>query len=141
LTTDNINHFRAGIQPNLLPRTFCDVIKLTRALKEKYIWIDALCILQDSPSDWEREASFMARIYENSLCTVISPSSDPTKPLFIEREASLVSPAVLQLSPDNGGPSATVRFHPVLPKWRDKSWGGPRLGDDPCGIDPGSILD
>jgi hypothetical protein len=72
----------------------------------------------------------MARIYENSLCTVISPSSDPTKPLFIEREASLVSPAVLQLSPDNGGPSATVRFHPVLPKWRDKSWGGPgRMGE------------
>ena len=66
----------------------------------------------------------MARIYENSLCTVISPSSDPIKPLFIEREVSLASLAVLQLSPRNGGPSATVRFHPVLPKWKGKSWGG-----------------
>ena len=39
----------------------------------------------------------MARIYKNSLCTITSPSPDPTKPLFIERDSHLVTPAVLQL--------------------------------------------
>lgn len=59
----------------------------------------------------------MARIYANSVCTVISPSPDPSKALFIERDVSLVSPAVLRLSPRDEGPSATVRLHPVLPNW------------------------
>lgn len=118
LTTENIDRFRAGIQRNQLPQTFLDVIKLIRKLKERYVWIDALCILQDSSSDWEKEASSMARIYKNSLCTIISPSPDPTKPLFIERDPHLVSPAVLQLFTRNRSHSGTVRFHPVLPKWK-----------------------
>jgi len=120
LTTENIDRFRAGIQRNQLPQTFLDVIKLIRKLKERYVWIDALCILQDSSSDWEKEASSMARIYKNSLCTIISPSPDPTKPLFIERDAHLVSPTVLQLFTRNRSHSGTVRFHPVLPKWKGK---------------------
>jgi hypothetical protein len=32
----------------------------------------------------------MARIYKNSLCTITSPSPDPTKPLFIERDSHLL---------------------------------------------------
>ena len=51
LTTENIDRFRAGIQRNQLPQTFFDVIKLIRKLKERYVWIDALCILQDPSSD------------------------------------------------------------------------------------------
>lgn len=73
----------------------------------------------------------MARIYENSLCTIIAPSSDPTEPLFIEREATLVRPAVLQLSPLKGGPSAAVRFHPVLPKWKNGTLDSPCESGEP----------
>ena len=131
LTTENIDRFRAGIQRNQLPQTFLDVIKLTRQLKERYVWIDALCILQDSPSDWEKEASSMARIYKNSLCTIISPSSDPTKPLFIERNPYLVCPAVLQLFTPNWSHSGTVRFHPVLPKWKGNFSGSCEGQNDP----------
>ena len=57
-----------------LPKTFRDAILITRALQNafgvKYIWIDALCILQDSPGDWDKEASNMADIYRHSFCNL-----------------------------------------------------------------------
>ncbi len=36
-----------------LPKTFQDAILITRQLGIRYLWIDSLCILQDSPEDWE----------------------------------------------------------------------------------------
>ena len=59
----------------------------------------------------------MARIYANSLHTIISPASDPNDPLLIERDESLTRPAILRLAPRSGEPSAIVRFHPILPEW------------------------
>ena len=73
----------------------------------------------------------MARIYKNSLCTIISPSPDPTKPLFIERDRYLVSPAVLQLFTRNRSHFGTVRFHPVLPKWKGNFPGSLEGQNDP----------
>lgn len=48
-----------------LPRNFQDAILITRRLGFKYLWIDALCIIQDSPADWARESAKMAQIYRN----------------------------------------------------------------------------
>ena len=39
-----------------LPKTF-DVIVIARELRVRYIWIDALCIVQDDRADWERESA------------------------------------------------------------------------------------
>jgi hypothetical protein len=54
-----------------LPKAFRDAILITRALQNafgvKYIWTDALCILQDSPGDWDKETSNMANIYRYSF--------------------------------------------------------------------------
>src|SRR5437762_6223654 len=41
---------------NLLPQTFRDAVLLTRKFKLQYLWIDSLCIIQDSRSDWEIES-------------------------------------------------------------------------------------
>ncbi|KIW89934.1 uncharacterized protein Z519_09364 [Cladophialophora bantiana CBS 173.52] len=59
----------------------------------------------------------LADIYANALCTIISPSPDPSKPLFAERDMSLVSPAILHSSTEDERLTAAVRFHPVLPNW------------------------
>jgi hypothetical protein len=34
-----------------LPRNFIDAIKVTRLLGFRYLWIDSLCIIQDSPGN------------------------------------------------------------------------------------------
>ena len=53
-----------------LPKKFQDAITLTRRLGLRYLWIDSLCIIQDSTDDWTNEASSMADVYENSVCTL-----------------------------------------------------------------------
>lgn len=66
-----------------LPRAFQDAVDVTRRLNIRYLWIDALCIIQDSREDWEREASHMASIY--SKCKVriaASAITDPTQSFF-----------------------------------------------------------
>jgi Heterokaryon incompatibility protein (HET) len=53
-----------------LPPLFQDTIVIAHRLGVKYIWIDALCILQDDKADWEQEASQMASVYADAYATV-----------------------------------------------------------------------
>lgn len=46
-----------------LSQSFQDAIYIARRLGFEYIWIDALCIIQDDRDDWCREASQMAEVY------------------------------------------------------------------------------
>lgn len=64
-----VNHedLRRAINIADLPRNFQDAIEITRRLGFKYLWIDALCIIQDSPADWARESAKMAQIYRNGI--------------------------------------------------------------------------
>jgi hypothetical protein len=61
-----------------LPKTFQDVIIITRRLGRQYLWIDALCILQDDESDWQKESAKMAGIYANATATICAASSTDT---------------------------------------------------------------
>ncbi|KAI1128444.1 HET-domain-containing protein [Nemania abortiva] len=58
-----------------IPATFQDAIRIARRLGVQYIWIDSLCIIQDSVQDWENESSRMADIYRNSYVTIAGASS------------------------------------------------------------------
>jgi hypothetical protein len=40
-----------------------------------FLWIDSLCIIQDSTSDWKGESAKMASIYENAFLTIASTKS------------------------------------------------------------------
>ena len=51
-----------GMDTGELPRNFRDAVTITRRLGLRYVWIDALCIVQDDSDDWKREAASMAEI-------------------------------------------------------------------------------
>ncbi|KAK4443766.1 hypothetical protein QBC34DRAFT_262980, partial [Podospora aff. communis PSN243] len=56
--------FLRGIPVDSLPRTFQHAIAVVRSLGMQYLWIDSLCIVQDSGgADWEVESSLMASVY------------------------------------------------------------------------------
>jgi hypothetical protein len=59
----------------LLP-TFRDAITITRAMNIRYLWIDSLCIIQDSLDDWTRESSKMWDVYRHSHLTIVAAGSD-----------------------------------------------------------------
>src|SRR5437016_1094573 len=47
-----------------LPPLFQDAVTIARKLGYRYLWIDSLCIVQDDPADWDREAAQMWSIYQ-----------------------------------------------------------------------------
>jgi hypothetical protein len=68
-------------------KTFSDVIDITRQLGLLYIWIDSLCIIQDSVSDWQRECPQMCNVYKRSYCNIAGASaSDDTEGCFFARD-------------------------------------------------------
>ncbi|KAJ4299158.1 hypothetical protein N0V90_004402 [Kalmusia sp. IMI 367209] len=69
-TRDTLQGLHVEIPWDRLPRTFQDAIVFARELGLSYIWIDSLCIVQDDPDDWQREAARMASIYQNAFLTL-----------------------------------------------------------------------
>ncbi|KAK2021805.1 heterokaryon incompatibility protein [Colletotrichum zoysiae] len=55
-----------------LPRTITDAFELVRKLGARYLWIDALCLVQNDPSDLERGVNVMDQIYELSWLTIVA---------------------------------------------------------------------
>jgi hypothetical protein len=58
-TPKNVEEHNCAISLNTLPNTFQDAILITRRLGLRYLWIDSLCILQGSASDWQRGSAVM----------------------------------------------------------------------------------
>ncbi|KAF4635479.1 hypothetical protein G7Y89_g2620 [Cudoniella acicularis] len=75
-TLSNLESHQEKVPMDRLPQTFRDSIFITRQLGCQYLWIDSLCIIQDSHEDWEKEAKQMARIYENALVTISAEVSE-----------------------------------------------------------------
>lgn len=65
----NIESRKTRIAMDELSATLNDAILLTRAFNIRYLWIDSLCILQDSNLDWEIESSRMGAYYSRSWLT------------------------------------------------------------------------
>jgi hypothetical protein len=58
--------------PQQFPNTIADAITLVRALDERYLWVDALCIVQDDPEHKERDIAQMDVIYSRAFATVVA---------------------------------------------------------------------
>ncbi|CAG8960069.1 hypothetical protein HYFRA_00010547, partial [Hymenoscyphus fraxineus] len=66
----NIEDRKNGIPWEAVPKTIRHAILLTRSLKIRYIWIDALCIIQGPGGDWDSESSRMADVYGGAFLTI-----------------------------------------------------------------------
>ena len=74
-TRANLKRRARGIPWEQLPPTFQDAIEFCLAVGVYYIWIDALCIVQDDERDWQVESSHMADIYQNAHVTLAATSA------------------------------------------------------------------
>jgi hypothetical protein len=103
---------KAGINVTVLPQTHQDAVEATYRLGYKYLWIDSLCILQDSAEDWQAESAVMGEIYQNSVCTIAATgSSDSSGGLFVSRNSMFFqSVAVVQ---HKNSPDKNVHVHPA----------------------------
>ncbi|KAF2233286.1 HET-domain-containing protein, partial [Viridothelium virens] len=83
LKSQNFEDFQKRIAFDTLPKTFQDAVTATRSLRLRYLWIDSLCIIQDSRSDWEDQCAKMAQIYAGSFVTLAGPAASGCQSGFL----------------------------------------------------------
>lgn len=85
-TQDNHGtHNETGISIQSMPQTFQDAISVARKLKIPYLWIDALCIIQDLIKDWETESVKMCDIFAHSFVTISAAMTSSSHDTFLQR--------------------------------------------------------
>ena len=72
----NLSTFKDRVPYGTLPLTLQHCVTLARQLNLRYVWIDALCIIQDDNNDWMVEASRMCDVYSKAAITVVACRSD-----------------------------------------------------------------
>ena len=56
----------------LIPRSIRDAIELVHRLEIRYLWVDAICLVQDDEEDKQRGIDIMDEVYERSWLTIIA---------------------------------------------------------------------
>ncbi|KAF4611325.1 hypothetical protein G7Y89_g15688 [Cudoniella acicularis] len=88
--TSTLEERKAGIPVFSLPQSFQDAVRVTRKLGIPYLWIDSLCILQDSPKNWQEESAAMQEVYSEAIVNIAAnTASDSTQGLGTIRTNSL----------------------------------------------------
>ncbi|KAK3370770.1 heterokaryon incompatibility protein-domain-containing protein [Lasiosphaeria ovina] len=100
LTTASYKSFRSGLPRGCLPNTFQDAATVAARFDIAYIWIDALCIIQDDVGDWAKEAAQMADVYSSAHFTISAASSKDGSISFLKQQRTM--PLVLGLEDDTG---------------------------------------
>ncbi|KAJ3531732.1 hypothetical protein NM208_g8748 [Fusarium decemcellulare] len=80
-----------------LPKTIADAIKITRHLGLQYLWIDALCIIQDDETDKLEQIEAMSDIYRNSIVTIAASCASGVSEGFLGTAKPLKANARLPL--------------------------------------------
>ncbi|KAF7561378.1 hypothetical protein G7046_g2747 [Stylonectria norvegica] len=76
MTSVNITDLLKEIHVEELPKLLRDTVQIVRGLRFQYLWIDALCIMQDgrdssvASNDWLDQAGKMDDIFGNAVVTI-----------------------------------------------------------------------
>ncbi|KAH7068564.1 heterokaryon incompatibility protein-domain-containing protein [Paraphoma chrysanthemicola] len=101
-TMDSLQQHCNRLAINLIPKTFLDAMTITRELGFRYLWIDSLCILQDSRIDWEQQSTVMGEIYKNAVVVIAAAASrDSLEGIFDTLEERPRYYGALKLYPDS----------------------------------------
>lgn len=66
-----------------MPQTLKDAVIVTRKLGLRFLWIDSLCIMQDSAADKHSQISAMGSVYKNATITIAASISKDVQSGFL----------------------------------------------------------
>ncbi|WAO92641.1 HET domain-containing protein [Fusarium falciforme] len=99
LLQNNLHTLVHGIPLGDLPKSFQDAVHTVRMLGIQYLWIDSLCIIQDSKKDWDVVSSLMTYVYGGSMLNIAAAASnDCMGGLFQNRQSSYLGPCLLSVA-------------------------------------------
>ncbi|KAK1689915.1 heterokaryon incompatibility protein-domain-containing protein, partial [Colletotrichum godetiae] len=90
LTKSNAAQFHKSIASDDLPLLYSEAVKVAKELGIRYLWIDALCIIQegDDFADWRHESTLMDKVYSHAFCNISAMSAkDSEDCLFSNRNS------------------------------------------------------
>lgn len=79
----NLEEHLAGIDVDELPKSLQDALVITEELGLSYVWVDALCIIQDSKTDVAIHISTMAPVYLNATVVIGASRSRAVRDGFL----------------------------------------------------------
>lgn len=86
-----------------LPNSYSDAITVTRGLGIRYLWIDALCIIQEDIEDFLREGARKSDIYWNTTCRIAVNDNKSPEAGYFPPAPSPISVRVPNLDSNQGG--------------------------------------
>ncbi|KAI1371340.1 HET-domain-containing protein [Hypoxylon crocopeplum] len=146
LTAETWEMYARAIPLDIMTPVIRDTVTVCRALHIRYVWIDALCIMQDSLSDWEEQSYQMSEIFGSSwltICTIKASSclegflkgtndyeSSPNLPYALTTTASVKGSYRLRRIRMPPGVPGGVPFAMLSPlsrdlivsKWNERGW-------------------
>ncbi|KAK4098003.1 HET-domain-containing protein [Parathielavia hyrcaniae] len=124
-TCANLEDLTAEIPGASLSQTVADAAEVTRRLGLRYLWVDALCIVQDSDEDKAKHIYTMGAIYKNSTVTIAAATASAASHGFLRAPREPLPTAVVNLPLPNGdiGPvHLTLEELTRQGPWRGKSY-------------------
>jgi hypothetical protein len=108
-----------------MPPTIKDAITFTRWLGVQYLWVDALCILQNK-EDWLKQSPLMHEIYGNALLNISADAAVKPDIGFLRHRHPLhthtcLLPSMIRLPDGTPLPAGICPSYPEAEKFPDKS--------------------
>jgi hypothetical protein len=95
LNKSTLDDLAQGLPTKDFPKLFRDAISLAKFIGIPYLWIDSLCIIQDSRDDWNRESVKMGAIYKHCfICIAGTAAPDNNASLLEEHKVGWPRPLV-----------------------------------------------
>ncbi|KAM0228967.1 hypothetical protein ACHAPO_010374 [Fusarium lateritium] len=125
-SASNLQEMLLGFPFSRLPKTIRDAIIFTRKLGFKYLWVDALCILQSEgphdkihQEDWSHETSRFGYYYRNAVVTLAATGAQSSDcGLFLSRPALAFDPKpVILRRKTPTGDITNISILPKVPSW------------------------
>jgi hypothetical protein len=89
-TRANIEDHIQGMKLIELPEVFQDAISMTRGLGLRYLWIDAVCIIQGEDGDFATESKKMEDVYSGAYCVLAASYSNSLRLFYTRKNRSCV---------------------------------------------------
>lgn len=105
--SETLEAFKQKIPIEKFPKTFRDAIVVCRRLGIDYLWIDSLCIIQNSKDDWDIQASKMSEVYSNCFVTIAADCAGDSQQGFLTGSRPEISVKEFKC-PGMGTESSTV---------------------------------
>ncbi|PVH99987.1 HET-domain-containing protein [Periconia macrospinosa] len=92
LTEETKSDYATEIPRTVLTAVFLDAIEVCKRIGLRRIWIDSLCIQQDSKEDWQHESQKMGQYYSNcTICISATSSASSFKTFEIVERPTVAS--------------------------------------------------